>query len=129
MSVDCEREGAEGTGEVLGSPVLVDVLPATVFQVVQDEREELGWCGKSRVSRVWVRPPVLPHHTFDKRTPSLVLLQLDKLLVVDRGEPGKWMPGGKVVKLPSKDSHLTITMEVSFFQAGSSSSFFGGGHS
>ena len=129
MSVDCEAEGAEGTGQVLGSPVLIDVRDAAGFQVVQYEREELGGCGKTRVSRFWIRPPVLFHHTFDKRTPSLVLLQLDKLLVVDRGKPGKWMPEGEVVKLPSKDSHLTITMDVSFFQAGSSSSFFGGGHS
>ena len=129
MSVDCETEGAERTGQMLGSPMLVNILGMAVFQVVQYEREELGWCGKSGVSRVWIRPPVLLRHTFDKRTPSLVLLQLDKLLVVDRGKPGKWMPAGEVVKLPSKDSHLTITMEVSFFQAGSSSSFFGGGHS
>ena len=96
MSVDCEREGAEGTGEVLGSPVLVDVLPAPVFQVVQDEREELGWCGKSGISRIWVRPELF-HNTFDKRPPSLVLLQLNKLLVIDRGEPGKGVPAGKLV--------------------------------
>ena len=95
MSVDCEAEGAEGTGEVLGSPVLVNVRDAAGFQVVQYEREELGGCGKGQVSRFWIRPPVLFHHAFDKRTPSLVLLQLDKLLVVDRGEPGKWVPGGK----------------------------------
>ena len=96
MSVDCETKGAERTGQVLGSPVLVNVLGVAVFQIVQYEREELGWCGKSGISRIWVRPELF-HNTFDKRPPSLVLLQLNKLLVIDRGEPGKGVPAGKLV--------------------------------
>ena len=96
MSVDCEIKAAEGTGEVLGSPVMINILWASFFQVVQYEREELEWSGKGGISRVWVRPELF-HHTFDKRPPSLVLLQLNKLLVVDRGKPGKGVPAGKLV--------------------------------
>ena len=96
MSVDCEFKAAERAGEVLRSPVLVNILCTSFFQVVQYEREELGWSGKGGISRVWVRPELF-HHTFDKRPPSLVLLQLNKLLVVDRGKPGKGMPAGKLV--------------------------------
>ena len=96
MSVDGEFKVAEGAGEVLGSPVLINILCTSFFQVVQYEREELGWSGKGGISRVWVRPELF-HHTSDKRPPSLVLLQLNKLLVVDRGKPGKGVPAGKLV--------------------------------
>ena len=96
MSIDCEIKAAEGTREMLGPPVLVNILWTPFFQVVQYEREELGWCGKSGISRIWVRPELF-HNTFDKRPPSLVLLQLNKLLVIDRGEPGKGVPAGKLV--------------------------------
>ena len=82
MGVHCEMKVAKGAGEVLGSPMLVNVLWPTLFQVVQDEGKKLRWRGKSGISRVWVWPKLL-HNTFDKWTPGLVLLQLHKLLVVD----------------------------------------------
>ena len=75
--------------------MLVNIFGSSLFQVVQYEREKLGWGGKSGISLDWVWP-VLLHHTSDQRTPGLVILQLHKLLVVDGRKPGKRVPGGKV---------------------------------
>ena len=95
VSVDCEIQAAEWAGEMLGSPMLVDIIGSALFQVVQYEREELWWGGQGGISLDWVLP-VLPHHTSDQRTPGLVIFQLHKLLVVDWGKPGERVPGGKV---------------------------------
>jgi len=80
--VHAELQQAERTGEVLWAPVLVNTF-AFLFQVSKNKPYELvrSWLVLASFLPL---PPVLLNHASNKACPGLVLVELYKLLVVNR---------------------------------------------